>query len=202
MRIFKWMLLLLMIVTPGVALAAHWSMQASHVGQTDTAEVLVLVDNDATASEQRDQQLAHAILRSLHKDPIMEMHHMTATVTGGRVYFGGTVHSSVERQRAEEIARETEGITGVVNNLTVEAPKFWRMDMTIREVVEAELARSLYVDRARIRITVDDGIVLLTGFVDSNEERRVATDLAYDAGAQLVVNKLIVASREATNSYE
>lgn len=149
-----------------------------------------------------DQQIAQSIARTLLTDPVMEEHHITVAVTGGQVYFAGTVHSPVERARAEEIARQTNGVTGIVNGLAVEAPKMWRMDLAIREAIESELSRSLFVKEDRIVVHVEDGVALLTGYVDSLQERRAASDYAYKGGASLVVNKLKIANLEATNAPE
>ena len=158
--------------------------------------------NAQEGSVQPDQQITHSITQAFLHDPIMEEDRITVTVTSGRVYFSGAVHSPVERERAEEIARQVNGVTGVVNNLTVDAPKMWRMDLTIREAIESELARSLYVKDDRIVVHVEDGIALLTGYVESLQERRAASEYAYKGGASLVVNKLKIANLEATNAPE
>jgi len=151
---------------------------------------------------QRDQEAMRSIKLALLNDPIMEEHRISVTVTQGRAYFTGTVHSAVEQARAEEIARETPGILQVVDNLAVDPPKTWRMDLTIREAIESTLSRSLYVNEQRIQVQVEDGVAVLTGFVESLQERRAATEYAYNSGASLVVNRLKIAAMEATNAPE
>jgi osmotically-inducible protein OsmY len=77
-----------------------------------------------------------------------------------------------------------------VNDLTVAAAPPLRMDLRISEVIERDFAMSPTLDLERIKVHSDDGVVLLTGTVDSAEDRRAAADYAYEERARLVVDKL------------
>jgi osmotically-inducible protein OsmY len=140
----------------------------------------------------RDRKIAEAIRLGLLNDPLIEEHRIAITVSNGRAYLMGTVHSPVERSRVEQVASRVAGATRIVNDLALAPAPPLRMDLRIGEAIERDFAFSPVLDPDRIKVHVDDGVVLLTGSVDSPEERRAATDYAYQEGAKLVVNKLRV----------
>ena len=202
LRIFRWLMLVLAVPAP--VLAGIWTSSSSSTGQPHrTGQVrLVGLAAEDDIGGQHDQEAMRSIKLALLNDPIMEEDRISVSVTQGRAYFTGTVHSAVEQARAEEIARQTPGVLQVVDNLAVDPPKTWRMDLTIREAIESTLSRSLFVDGQRIQVHVEDGVAVLTGFVESLQERRAARQDAYNSGANLVVNRLKIAAMEATNDPE
>jgi osmotically-inducible protein OsmY len=143
---------------------------------------------------QRDAELGRQIRRGFLHDALIEEHLIRVVVWNGRAYLSGTVHSAIERARAEEIASRVKGITQVQNSLDINSPWTLKMDLAIYEAIERNLLKSPFISSDNINVYVDDGIAVLTGKVDSWQERRAASDNAYEAGAKLVVNKLAVAS--------
>ena len=63
-------------------------------------------------------------------------------------------------------------------------------DREIYEDVRSELFWSPFVDAEQVAIEVDDGVVILSGTVDSLREKRLAADNAYEGGALVVTNEL------------
>jgi osmotically-inducible protein OsmY len=63
-------------------------------------------------------------------------------------------------------------------------------DRSLFEAVESELFWSPFVDEDDVRIEVDDGVVTLSGEVDSNGEYQAAAENALEAGAVVVHNEL------------
>jgi osmotically-inducible protein OsmY len=67
-----------------------------------------------------------------------------------------------------------------------------KTDWELRDDVREQLAWSPFTDAEDISISVNDGVVTLTGQVDSRMEKGAAEDNAYQAGATRVRNQLVV----------
>ena len=67
-----------------------------------------------------------------------------------------------------------------------------KSDSEIVSEIESELWWSPFVDSDQVEVSVDNGVATLTGSVDSWAERNAATDNAYEGGATLVDNDLVV----------
>jgi len=89
----------------------------------------------------------------------------------------------------------------VVNNIDFKHKWVWKPDWEIREEVKDQLFRSPFVDEAEVCVTVDDGIVTLTGMVDTYSERQSAEDNAYEGGAKDMKNNLTVTYRYYGRHY-
>ncbi len=63
-------------------------------------------------------------------------------------------------------------------------------DSTLRARIITDLAMSPFIDRDSIYVSVDKGIVTLSGDVEDRSEMMDAVEIAYDAGAWRVRNKL------------
>jgi osmotically-inducible protein OsmY len=67
-----------------------------------------------------------------------------------------------------------------------------RPDGEIACDIQHELARSDLLDDDEVSVKVHDGVAMLTGTVDSWQQRTAATDRALEAGATAVFNSLLV----------
>jgi osmotically-inducible protein OsmY len=83
----------------------------------------------------------------------------------------------------------------VVNNIEFEYEWTWKPDWEIREDVKDELFWSPYVDENQVNVSVENGVVTLTGNVANLSERYAAEDNAYEGGAKDVHNELTVTHR-------
>ena len=144
----------------------------------------------------KDDQLAKDVRLALSLDPIVEKHQVNVSVLNGKVYLYGWVDSSYERIQAESVASRIKGVVEVDNGLQVASRRWSRetqkSDWEIRQDIRDELWWSPYVDSDKVTVTVKDGIVTLTGTVDSWREWWAASDKAYDGGATRVHNYLKV----------
>lgn len=64
-----------------------------------------------------DVRIERALLRNLASTPQLVGEPITVNVVNGEATLIGTVRSSVEREMAEQVARSSEGVTRVRNNL-------------------------------------------------------------------------------------
>ena len=53
-------------------------------------------------------------------DDVVKARTINVTTNGSTVTLTGTVHSSQERQRAVQLTRETDGVTQVIDHLTIQ----------------------------------------------------------------------------------
>ena len=84
-------------------------------------------DNAAVASSQRkaaagpeDQRLASEICRKLEENQFVEASRITVDSAGGAVTLAGIVENRYARERAEQLAREIEGVQAVENRIRVQ----------------------------------------------------------------------------------
>lgn len=127
-------------------------------------------------------------------DPYLAQRDISMLVNNGKLFLYGTVDSRFERKRAAEMASEVQGVIDVANNLTVQQTERAtdQDDWEVKEDVREQMEWSPYVDSERIKVTVEDGVVSLTGTVYNWQARKIAELNAYEAGADRVRNLLDV----------
>lgn len=146
-----------------------------------------------TTEFRSDEEVAEDIRAALRRDPYVDRFDVEVDVIHGRAYLSGSVGTEFELNQAQTIAGMVQGVYHVVNNIDVYTPvRRLADDLEIKDQVESELFWSPFVDSDDIEVVVDKGEVTLTGSVDSWSEYRTATENAYEGGAVLVDNELIV----------
>jgi osmotically-inducible protein OsmY len=146
-------------------------------------------------------ELEDRISKAFVNDPYIERFELDISAYGGTVYLSGDVNTSWEKERAEDITEGVKGVLYVVNNIEFEHKWVWKPDWEIREDVKNQLFWSPFVDEDEVSVTVDDGIITLTGVVDTYSERQSAEDNAYEGGAKDVENNLTVTYRSYGPHY-
>lgn len=145
-------------------------------------------DEDIVADKYRDLEadsIREAITDALLYDPRVASFNVNVEVDGSLVTLRGIVDNLAAKRAAARVARNTVGVTGVINRLKVrmeEPPS----DMTIKDRIADALVWDPYIDRTDVTIEVDDGVVTLTGVVDSNYEKGHAEEIA--AGVEGVID--------------
>jgi osmotically-inducible protein OsmY len=164
-----------------------------------------------------DSEIAEDVRDALLRDPYINRFEITVTVVQGTVFLYGTVDSYFERNRADNLASRVFGVVEVTNHLRVDldtpysydpyvddaylnqdtlagyerrAPM--KTDAEIKESIESHLWWSPFVNSNNVTVAVNNGIATLTGTVGSWSERQAATKNAYDGGATLVSNDLMI----------
>jgi osmotically-inducible protein OsmY len=164
-----------------------------------------------------DGELALLVSAALERDPFVERFDIGVAAFGGTVYLTGAVDDLFDRARAEEIAAGIVGVMEIKNHLDVLEPvapandgrlanrppyvgqpwyrplsAFSATDASICRNIETRLWWSTEIDGDDIVVEVDEGVAVLTGTVGSWRERDSATQAAYDGGATLVRNRIVV----------
>lgn len=136
--------------------------------------------------------LERNVTAALLTDPVMERMDLSVDAYGSTVFLEGEVNTPFERTRAERLAESVRGVVRVVNG--IEARDHWlrKPDWEIQQDTRDELFWSPFVDEDDITVTVNHGVVTLSGTVDTWSQRKAAEDNALEAGAKEVVNDLTV----------
>ncbi|MGC9324685.1 MAG: BON domain-containing protein [Desulfomonilia bacterium] len=144
------------------------------------------MDND-------DEQIQRTIRNRFVFDPVVDSNEIGVKVLNGKAYLTGMVDTTFEKMEAEDIASSVKGVIVVQNNIDVRPYAVnEKSDWEIRQDINDELWWSPFVDANEVTVTVNDGVVTLTGTVDSWSEYRAAVKNAYDGGAESVINELKV----------
>ncbi len=127
------------------------------------------------AAPSDDQRIATDIRAALMRDADLDSSRINVEVRNGRVILQGTVPTIWAKSRAEEDARWTRGVTGVVNELTV-APSRAGTDRELAIQIERALQRDSAVDATNIDVTVERRRATLSGIVRNWAERNAALE--------------------------
>jgi hyperosmotically inducible protein len=137
-----------------------------------------------SAGEQVDDTVTTAAVKSaLIADPTTKAHQIDVETFKGTVQLNGFVDNASSKERATEVARQQKGVTAVRNNLTVKTNPDRSTDQVgddaaITAKVKSALAGDARTKAHQINIETHDGVVQLSGFVDTSEAKSTAEELA------------------------
>jgi len=141
-----------------------------------------------------DDEIAERAVRILAWDVEVPESRIHVVVSHGVVTLTGDVDHYFQRHAAENAVRRLGGVRSVINLITLlhRGRPSTGPDI-IRDKIEDALRRSADLEASRIDISVDGGIVTLTGHVRSWFERGVARHAAWAApGVTEVRDHLVV----------
>ncbi len=109
-------------------------------------------------------------------------------VKDGNVVLTGKVENSVDKKLAEELVANIDGVVSVDNKLTIVT------------VIKTRLLMDTDISGFDIDVDVENGVVTLTGEVDSDAERDLAVEIAKNASdVKDVENNLRVVTETVMN---
>ncbi|MDP9083730.1 MAG: BON domain-containing protein [Pseudomonadota bacterium] len=139
------------------------------------------------------------IKSALVQEPATKAREVKVKTLNGVVQLSGFVASAEAKQRAEVIAGTTEGVTDVRNNLQIRAAATTRGekfdDSTLATKVKAALIDNKATKAREIKVSSLRGVVQLSGFVTSIDEKVAASKVAANVrGVKNVENDLEIHS--------
>ncbi len=139
-------------------------------------------------------------------------------VKDGNVVLTGKVENSVDKKLAEELVANIDGVVSVDNKLTIVADDDMDSDLSddaedvvdegtseltdakIATVIKTRLLMDTDISGFDIDVDVENGVVTLTGEVDSDAERDLAVEIAKNASdVKDVENNLRVVTETVMN---
>ncbi|KMQ51185.1 osmotically inducible protein OsmY [Chitinispirillum alkaliphilum] len=137
------------------------------------------------------QPLRERILDELSWDMRFEDAQIDAEVSDGRVRLLGEVNSLAQFEDAELAVSRIPGVKGIDNRLVISVPR--SEDELIAQALSLALASDSEIDEKTVEFTVEDGVVLLRGTVDSIWQKQRVSRLASGTSEVVVVeNRLQV----------
>ena len=67
-----------------------------------------------------DRQLSAKVQRVLRRDPVYKFANITVAASNGTVQLSGFTSSEKEKQRAQELAKQVDGVNDVINKIIVQ----------------------------------------------------------------------------------
>jgi osmotically-inducible protein OsmY len=138
-----------------------------------------------------DADIARAVRDSLQWDSYLPDDRIACTVSGGIVTLRGTVDTWAHRGDAERAVARIAGVRQVVNRMTVETRPI--DPSAIRLQIERALERRAEREARKITVAVKDGVVTLSGTVQSWADRNAVERVAGSAaGVTGIDDRLVV----------
>lgn len=139
-----------------------------------------------------DDELELRVRNAIERHPTLDAEEVQVSADRGSMHLMGTVDYEFQRVEAADVAGRVNGVVNVFNHLDVGARWAKRPDWEIKHDIQEELWWSPWVDSDDVDVTVEGGVAVLTGTVDSWQERSIAAANAIEGGAKRVRNQLKV----------
>lgn len=143
-----------------------------------------------------DASLQKNVMAALQWNPRVTHEHIGVSVNEGVVTLFGFVPSFVEKFEAEKAASKIHGVKAIVEKIEVKLPSSMvKDDNSIAEAIVHRFRWSVTVPSEKIKATVSDGWVKLTGEVDWEFQRSAAERLVRElTGVKFVNNAITIKS--------
>jgi hyperosmotically inducible protein len=141
-----------------------------------------------------DATINTAVKNKLAADPTTSAAKIDVDTSNGVVTLSGKVPTAAEKSEAERIARNTQGVRQVVNNISAEGGE-GAGGGTFDDAAILTSIKSKYVTNGIIGTNVDvkNGEVTITGEVDNLQEKARAEEIARQtSGVKSVKNMLTI----------
>jgi hyperosmotically inducible protein len=142
-----------------------------------------------------DSGITSVVEASLNANDEVKARQVEVQTREGVVYLTGVVETAEARREAGRVAWRTEGVTGVVNDLTVGEMTVgnWVDDVMISSKVKSKLITNSEIKAGDIDVSSSQGVVTLIGRVSSQLIKTDAERIARGTkGVEDVTNELVV----------
>jgi len=149
-------------------------------------------------TRQADSTITSVIQNSLETNDKVKAKHVEVQTREGVVYLTGVVDTEEERREAARVAWHTDGVDGVVNDLTVgeRTVGSWIDDVLISSTVKTKLITNSEIKAGDIDVSSSQGVVTLIGRVSSKTIKSDAERIARGtSGVKDVNNELTVGKK-------
>lgn len=172
--------------TVGSAQEKDLAEQQAHVIGVDKVDASGLEVNPDMRSQMQgtenvadlsDDDMQAAIEQAFKLDPRVDAEEIGVDVDQNKAILSGTANNMKSDHAAAEDAKNTLGITQVVDNIDI-VPENSRPNAEVQKQIEQDLNRDPYIDPANVEVTVNNGIVTLDGQLKTYFNKWEAGDIA------------------------
>ena len=144
-----------------------------------------------------DSVITVKVKAAIINDPLLKASEIKVTTENGTVWLSGTLDSQEKINRAIEVAKNQENVRSVQNNLTLGVPEQSASEQAGQKLDKAGESIGQYIDDSvitanvkaaiiddpllkatEIKVTTDNGLVRLSGVLDSQEKINKALEVA------------------------
>ncbi len=141
-----------------------------------------------------DQAITNAVDHTLQTDSALLNNQIDAKTNEGIVTLSGTAAHLLAKDRATKLAETIRGVRSVVNTIKLDTPA--RTDDEIRKDVESAFLYDVATDSYELTTAAKDGVVTISGTVQSYREKELAMYVAKGVkGVKEVKSNITVKSK-------
>ena len=152
--------------------------------------------HDVHAKQIFDIDITLAIESELMNDGAVDANLMDIQTQQGVVTLTGSVDHILAKERAEKIAENIVGVRAIVNRIDI-MPRLFSTDIELQKAVENALLINPATDSYEVAVTVQKGVITLTGTVDSWQERYLCETVSKGVPGVVGVKNSITAVRKS-----
>jgi osmotically-inducible protein OsmY len=146
-----------------------------------------------TTPQPSDSELQSNARNTLKWSPDIDAENINVTARHGVVTLKGTIDAYWKKIRAAATVQGLTGVLGVEDKLAI-VPRQTFVDKSIARDIIAAMERSSQLDAETVDVTVDNGVVTLSGTVPTWAARQAAYEAAlYTPGVKDVENRMTIA---------
>jgi osmotically-inducible protein OsmY len=141
------------------------------------------------------EEIRKNILELLRSDTRVDSRNIVVEVSQDTVRLSGTTSTLISLRAAEFIATRVEGVKRVDNRIKIWSPGDERLpdDQTVSNDVKKAISLDKSIDSEMVRIDVEDGVVTLSGSVDSYWKKHHCEEIISEVNdVAMVINKLTI----------
>ncbi|MDF1755788.1 MAG: BON domain-containing protein [Verrucomicrobiales bacterium] len=142
----------------------------------------------STDDRPADVEISEDISAAVARDAYLQSADIIPQTKSAHAHLYGMVDSEFEKQRAGKIAANQKGVVHVANYLTVS--KRWepKSDEAILEAINTELELINTSPTVEVKVTVQNGVPILSGKVDTWFQWQSLNEIAVNAGGRNIHN--------------
>jgi osmotically-inducible protein OsmY len=148
-----------------------------------------------------DTTLETAILKEFETHPHISIKNFKISAQDGVIKLTGTADNLLQKKNARELITMIRGVKSVIDLVDVKAPAI--EDKILQKNIDDALYQDPILESYKIEATVDNGIVDLTGKVDSWHEMQLAKEVVSSVtGVTKVLNNIAFVYKENRPVWE
>lgn len=163
--------------------------------------IILVAGLNAQNNDLSDEEISRSVEDALDRSVVVSSHLIDVSTTDGIVTLSGTVGNILESGDAVRVAEYIKGVRSVVDNIKVNPPV--REDEAIREDIMNAIINNPATEAIEVRVSVENGIVILEGNVESVQEKWLLQRMAKGVrGVRRINNRIIVESQVERSDSE